>query len=622
VAALTEAVAKGVQEPDEEGLRDLARKLGTAKKEIMAMNRSLVVGQPASLATEANALASEAGEAIRASQETIKAALRGKGAASDISEASGPTGAPHPPPARPALGILATAWAPRGQPATPVWPPQSTPTTTTWPPPEMPPRPRTGGAGDELAALMQGLMGAQANDSGWLTFSGKYVEYPRFRMEWWAYRQTYHGHVRDKLVCRSLKEMSLASSVKILVNDIDNLREAWGTLDTCFDRPEKYIAEALDPIVKFRSYKAFDNGAIREFYSLLRAAMMGARKAGLLHRLVNDQTLPSILAKMPPTDWRQWAREWPTWMREAIEEAFWNLVDQKWRDTLNVAAAEPPSWGTGSGKGAPQEGDRKGMTEAKKLAHASVHVTGLDGKRHRQGDSGRRCIFADVMGCQVTHPPWHCKVFRKIQAKDREKIIEDNQLCPFCLLHDKARPSGAKQRPVNPAFYMPNCKGKHIRKLHELLKDVFQEENQVHLVQGDDKWEESEEAWEVDGEGEAMIVGTIQREDDCSWQDASKSWLEQDEEEEDGTYHVGTCQSASSLPPEAKEKQCSAIVCHPKEEDEDAETVEDSWWTPEPEDLQIEGGEKEYFLELLMGGSAPSKGAAGKLTAVGSKAGQ
>jgi hypothetical protein len=48
---------------------------------------------------------------------------------------------------------------------------------------------------------------------------------------------------------------------------------------------------------QFRIYKMFDNGAIREFYSLLRAAMMGARKVGLLHRLVNDQMMPSILAK-------------------------------------------------------------------------------------------------------------------------------------------------------------------------------------------------------------------------------------------------------------------------------------------------------------------------------------
>jgi hypothetical protein len=122
------AVTKGVQEPDEEGLRDLARKLGTVKKERMAISRGLVVGQSASLATEAHELASEAREAIRASRETIKAALRGMGAASDRSEASGPTGAPHPPPARPTLGSLAAAWAPRGQPATPAWPPQSTPT--------------------------------------------------------------------------------------------------------------------------------------------------------------------------------------------------------------------------------------------------------------------------------------------------------------------------------------------------------------------------------------------------------------------------------------------------------------------------------------------------------------
>jgi hypothetical protein len=317
-ATLSEAVTMGVQEPDEEELCDLAKKLGVAKKELMAMVRELVVNQPAATATEAHELVSEAGEAIKASREMIKAALRGMGAASDISEISCLAGLPRPPRARPSMGNLAPpAWPPRGQSANPAWPPQSTPAVSVWPPLDMPPRATPGGAGDELAILMQGLMGAQANDSGWPTFSGKYAEYPWFRKEWWAYRQTYHGHVRDELACRSLKERSLASSVKILVNDIEDLREAWNRLYTCFDRPKKYIAEALEPIVKFRSYKMFDNGTIREFYSLLRAAMMGARKAGLLHWLVNDQTLPSILAKMPPNDWRQWARERPTWMREA-----------------------------------------------------------------------------------------------------------------------------------------------------------------------------------------------------------------------------------------------------------------------------------------------------------------
>jgi hypothetical protein len=181
----------------------------------------------------------------------------------------------------------------------------------------------------ELSALMRDMMNAQANDNGWPTFSGKFVEYPRFRKEWWAYRQTYHGHVRDELVCRSLKEKSLASHVRQMVNDIDDLREVWETLNTCYDRPDKYISKALDPVVKFRVYKPFDSGAIREFYSLLRATMMGARKAGMLGRLINDQTLPNILGRMPPMDWRQWARERPSWIRETTEEAFWNFVDQK-----------------------------------------------------------------------------------------------------------------------------------------------------------------------------------------------------------------------------------------------------------------------------------------------------
>jgi hypothetical protein len=38
-----------------------------------------------------------------------------------------------------------------------------------------------------------------------------------------------------------------------MVNEIKELQEAWDTLDTCFDRPEKYTAEALDPINKFRN---------------------------------------------------------------------------------------------------------------------------------------------------------------------------------------------------------------------------------------------------------------------------------------------------------------------------------------------------------------------------------
>jgi hypothetical protein len=200
--------------------------------------------------------------------------------------------------------------------------------------------------------------------------------YRRIRKEWWAYRQTYHGHVRDELLCRNLKEKRLASSVRILVNDIEDLREAWDTLDTCFDHPERYIMEALEPIIRFKGYKASDNGAVREFYSLLRSAMMGARKAGLLHCHINDQTLPGILAKILASDWKQWARERPTWIGGMLEDAFCTFIDHKWKDALNETAAEPTGWSQGNSLSRPlgANKDSQGRAEAKKLVTAAIHV--------------------------------------------------------------------------------------------------------------------------------------------------------------------------------------------------------------------------------------------------------
>jgi hypothetical protein len=187
-----EAVAREVQDSDETTLRGFGKHLGDSKKEIMALSRSLMVGQSASVATEATWLADEANEAIKSSRESIRAALRGLGVASDISEASGPTRAQRPPPpTRPVMGNIDPDWtATEFRPAASGWPPVHTLAATAWPPVDSMPRPKIKGAGGELSTLIRGMMNAQANDSRWPTFSGKYVEYPRFRKEWWAYRQT------------------------------------------------------------------------------------------------------------------------------------------------------------------------------------------------------------------------------------------------------------------------------------------------------------------------------------------------------------------------------------------------------------------------------------------------
>jgi hypothetical protein len=61
-----------------------------------------------------------------------------------------------------------------------------------------------------------------------------------------------------------------------MVGHLEDLEEIWETLDTCYERPEKYIAEALKPILEFRRYRVYDNCAVRKFYSL-RAAIKAAK---------------------------------------------------------------------------------------------------------------------------------------------------------------------------------------------------------------------------------------------------------------------------------------------------------------------------------------------------------
>jgi hypothetical protein len=141
------------------------------------------------------------------------------------------------------------------------------------------------------------------------------------------------------------------------------------------------------------------------------------------------------------------------------------------------------------------------------------------------------------MGCTGTHPPWFCRAFGKLPAKEREKLIVDNKLCPFCLLHDKEKTCGAKQKPSSVACTTPGCKGRHAQKLHELLKDIFREEGRVHVLQEDDGWEESDGAWELE-EVEGMIVGAVRQESECSWPDACNAWAALDEETKAGIHQV------------------------------------------------------------------------------------
>jgi hypothetical protein len=143
-------------------------------------------------------------------------------------------------------------------------------------------------ASSDLVSVLRGWGQLKANDSSWPTFDGRYASYPRFKREWVAYRETYHSLVNDDLAAKTLRENCVKGDALRMVSHLDDLHEMWDTLDTCFERLEKYMEEALRPIVEFRKYKAADSSAVRELYSVLRAAIKGARSIGRLSLLIND----------------------------------------------------------------------------------------------------------------------------------------------------------------------------------------------------------------------------------------------------------------------------------------------------------------------------------------------
>jgi hypothetical protein len=213
-----------------------------------------------------------------------------------------------------------------------------------------------GMASGDLLSFMRGFGHMQADDSGWPVFDGRYASYPRFRKEWRAYRETYHPAVNNDLAARALWDKCLKGDALHMVSHLDDLQEMWDTLDTCYERPEKYTEEVLRPIVDFRRYKVADSAAVREFYSLLMAAIKGAKGIGRMSLLINDQTIPRIMGKMPYNDWKEWATKRPDWLQQDVATSFERFVERKWQDALNIAAAEPAPW-SGGGRGPTPTGD-------------------------------------------------------------------------------------------------------------------------------------------------------------------------------------------------------------------------------------------------------------------------
>ncbi len=189
-----------------------------------------------------------------------------------------------------------------------------------------------------------------------------------------------------------------------------------------------------------------------------------------------------------------------------------------------------------------------------KAPPAGVHVTLADNVQGNPSRAQKRCKFAEVAGCTGSHPPWLFKAFRDKAPEEKIKIITDNKLCPFCLLHNADEICFSKVNKSKLICEESGCKGQHIKWIHEMLKEIpcksEEKEGKVNVVQGDgecripeDTWMEMEEAEEEvffvntlragvpdsDEELEAEMARTEKKAiDDCFWRRAKRAGVQVD----------------------------------------------------------------------------------------------
>ncbi len=392
--------------------------------------------------------------------------------------------------------------------------------------------------------------------------------------------------MNNDLAARALRDKCLKGDALQIINHLDDLQEMWETLDTCYERPEKYMEEALRPIVDFRRYKIADSAAVREFYSLLRAAIKGAKGIGRIGLLINDQTIPKIMGKMPYADWKEWATRRPNWMQQNVATVFERFVERKWQDALNIAAAEPASWRGEGEKANPNGGS---LDRAAPASKGTLKITGAVNVVEQKAPSrshspswdvsfGRKCRARNLIGCNGDHVMLQCDKLMSLGLSERREVLEKSGLCMFCLKHAADLECYGRGGMSKPRCTQTGCDGEHTPSVHKLMGEesvgvnlVAEDESEVgeDEDENEDKDEDEDEGWWV------RTVGAMEMEN--QEEETLDGMIESEPEE--GVHCIGV-RGNSRLEEEPE---------YPSDDGPADGLIENGWWSPEsPQPYSVE----------------------------------
>ncbi len=237
--------------------------------------------------------------------------------------------------------------------------------------------------------------------------------------------------------------------------------------------------------------------------------------------------------------------------------SFERYIEGKWKDALNIAAAEPSSWETSSGR------PERGQVERTSLEKPTAERTTGAGKKAVKTTGAASCDIwpglqrkkVQVPKIQGLHggPHRSClQGFRDLDAETKRKALEESELFTFCLRHAAGLECYGREMDSKPACQVPECEGQHTERLHEMISGLNasvnmlvyeqeEEEEYVNMTRGEhcresvERWETLNDSWlemealeEEDKDG-VFYINALVREDENERQDEEKE--EQDEEE-------------------------------------------------------------------------------------------
>ncbi len=277
-----------------------------------------------------------------------------------------------------------------------------------------------------------------------------------------------------------------------------------------------------------------------------------------------------------------------------MASAFEKFVERKWQDALNVAVAEPSSWGVEKEKISSRRGAQDKATYVSKgvpKVTGAVNVIEQEASPRSHSPSWdvsfRRKFRAQyLIGCDGDHVLLQCNKLLGMKLSERKEILKKSGLCLFCLKHAAELECYGRGGFSKPKCTQAGCDGEHTPGVHELLGE---ENVGVNLVAECEYESEENEEWWVG----TIRMGEVEEEGEETLEEIDES--EPEREARHGTS-VFMGKDDSGLEDEFEYLLEAHTLSDPDEPEEDR------WWSPEPPEPSSEEDKEEVrYLTGILG---------------------